>query len=104
MSRIGFGVALPVLDPDDVIDSIAVMMAFATRGYMDMWLYLPERLGVDAAVAAMIPTGDNDGQEAELGVQAAVCSASLSAMPRSAFVCRSARSPRPTATTKRRPA
>jgi hypothetical protein len=86
-ARIGFGVALPVLDPDDAIDGLASVMAIGTRGFMDMWLYMPERLslvvpgqlqarvssfvlGVDAAVAAMIPTGDNDSADTELAVQA----------------------------------
>lgn len=87
VARIGFGVALPVLDIDDSIDGTAAIMAFATRGFMDVWLYMPERLslvvpaqlqarvsafvvGVDAAVAALIPTGDNDNQETELALQA----------------------------------
>lgn len=87
VARVGFGVALPVLDPDDATGRLAPLMAAATRGYMDTWLYLPERLsfvvpaqlqarvslfvlGVDAAVAALIPTGDSDQQETELGVQA----------------------------------
>jgi len=87
VARVGFGVALPVLDPDDPIGREAPLMAVATRGYMDTWLYVPERLsfvvpgqlqarvslfviGVDAAVSALIPTGDSDQQETELGVQA----------------------------------
>jgi hypothetical protein len=87
VARIGLGVALPVLDPDDAIGRVAPLMAIATRGYMDSWLYAPKRLslvvpgqlqtrvslfviGVDAAVAALIPTGDSDQQETELGVQA----------------------------------
>lgn len=87
VARIGFGITLPVLDPDELIDGVATVMAVGTRGFMDMWLYLPERLslvvpgqlqarvssfvvGVDAALAAMIPTGDNDNAETELAVQA----------------------------------
>jgi hypothetical protein len=87
VARIGFGVALPVLDTDDVIDVIASTSGFVKRGYMDMWLYAPERIslvvpgqvqarisafviGFDAAVAAMIPTDEDSGQETELAVQA----------------------------------
>lgn len=89
LARIGVGVALPVLDIDQPIDGVAAAMAVATRGFMELWLYMPERfslvvpgqlqarvssfvLGVDAAAAILIPTGDDDddSRDTELGVQA----------------------------------
>lgn len=87
VARIGFGVALPVLDADEWIDGSAVMSALAARGLMDMWLYMPDTLalavpgqvqmqasmfvlGVDGALALLIPTGDNDEEaDAELALQ-----------------------------------
>jgi hypothetical protein len=85
-ARIGGGIALPLLDVDDFTDVGAVIAAAATRGLMDLWLYLPDRLslivpaqvqmrassivlGADGALALLIPTGDNDEAEAELMLQ-----------------------------------
>jgi hypothetical protein len=84
-ARIGGGIALPVLDADYGTDTSAVIAAVATRGYMDMWLYVPRRLslvlpaqvqmqassivlGADGALALMIPTGDDEA-ETEMTLQ-----------------------------------
>jgi len=75
VARIGGGVALPVLDAEGY--GMAPFQGAATRGLMDMWLYVPEALsfvipvqlqvrattlvlGVDAALALTINTGEGD--------------------------------------------
>lgn len=85
-ARIGGGVALPLLDADAGDDISAIIAAAATRGLMDLWLYLPERLslimpaqvqmrassivlGADGALALLIPTGDNDEADTEVMLQ-----------------------------------
>jgi hypothetical protein len=90
VARIGFGVALPALDLDDGTDFSASSMAIAMRGLADPWLYLPQALsfvvpgqvqvrvsslvlGVDGALAFLIPTDDESEEEgdSELALQVA---------------------------------
>lgn len=82
VAKVGFGVALPALDLDDGTDFSAAVMATATRGLMDMWLYVPEGLsfvvpgqvqtrvssfvlGVDGALAVIMPVDDEDEEEGD---------------------------------------
>lgn len=83
VARVGGGLALPVLDSDDF--GMAPFMGLATRGMMDMWIYTPKALsvvvpvqlqvrattlvlGVDAALAFMIMTGEGTDEDDDLEV------------------------------------
>lgn len=89
VARIGGGIALPVVDPEDGTDTAAMLGAIATRGFMDMWLYVPQRLslvvpaqvqmqassivlGADGAFALMIPIEDDDQGEDERDTEVAL--------------------------------
>jgi hypothetical protein len=88
VARIGGGIALPLLDPDDGVGIMAPALAAWTRGLQDVWLYMPNALsvvvpgqvqmrssmlviGIDGALALLLNTaGTEEEDDAELAVQA----------------------------------
>lgn len=88
VARIGLGVALPLFDPDSGAELAAPLMAAATRGLQDPWLYVPDAfsifvpgqvqlrsdglvLGFDAALGLLVDTDSSEEEDdAEVSVQA----------------------------------